>query len=316
MEKNLNNFGRIGIFMGGPSSEREISLASGQAVYEVLKNQALDVVTIDILTDSWEENCKLIQKVNIDVAFIALHGHFGEDGQIQAMLELLNIPYTGSDSTASHLAMDKIASRRIFQDAGLPVPNYVILSGGDDPKIIQNLSGPFVVKPTAQGSSIGLSIVKSEEKLNKAIDYALGFDGRVIVEEYINGREITVGILGDSALPVVEIVPQNKFYDYEAKYKPGMSDYIVPAKLSDKITAQAQDKALIAHRLLGCSGFSRVDMRLNHENIPFILEVNSIPGLMETSLLPKAARAMGIDFAQLCIQILRLTHERVLGKIT
>lgn len=318
MEKDLNNFGRIGILMGGPSTEREVSLKSGEAVFEALKLKALGVVAIDISTDGWEENQQLIKNANIDIAFIALHGRFGEDGQIQAMLEQMNIPYTGSDSSASRLAMDKVASGRIFQDGGLPVPDYVVFSDKDDRSLIfraiQNLSYPYVVKPAAQGSSIGLSIVRREEELNQAIDNAFALDSQVIIEEYIRGREITVGILGDSALPVIEIIPQNEFYDYEAKYKPGKSNYIVPANLSGEVTAQVQDEALSAHKLLGCWGFSRVDMRLNTDNISFILEVNSIPGLTKNSLLPKAAKAAGIDFAQLCIHILRFARDKALKR--
>ncbi len=368
METELNNFGKIGVLMGGPSSEREVSLKSGRAVYEVLKNQALDAVAIDIQTDKKHTNHQLIQEANIDIAFIALHGHFGEDGQVQALLEEMNIPYTGSDPDASRLAMDKIASRQIFQEKRLPVPDYVVLSIGDPessdvlgvtcpdgvirrskssrargyfkedytfeaacradtakenfirydrrliPRITQDLLPPFVVKPARQGSSIGLSIVETQKYLNEAIEYAFVFDERVIIEKYIPGREITVGILGDSALPVVEIMPQKKFYDYEAKYKPGKSNYVVPAALSAQLTVQIQDTAFTAHKLLGCSAFSRVDMRLSPDNIPFVLEVNSIPGLTSTSLLPKAARAAGIDFAQLCINILRLAYERSLKK--
>jgi D-alanine--D-alanine ligase len=315
METDLNSFGRIGILMGGSSSEREISLKSGKAVYESLKTKAQDVVTIDIQNDDWAGNSRLIQKTHrIDIAFIALHGCFGEDGQIQAMLEQMNIPYTGSGPAASRLAMDKIISRRIFQEGGLPVPNYIVVSrehkGSSMPEMTQHLFPPYVVKPATQGSSIGLSIVDRQKELARAIEHAAGFDQRVVIEEYIGGREITVGILGESALPIVEIIPQNKFYDYEAKYKSGKSNYVVPAILPDQITTQAKRIAQAAHRLLGCSGFSRVDMRLSHDNIPFVLEVNSIPGLTSNSLLPKAAKAAGLDFTQLCICILRLAVQR------
>ncbi|MFH1338328.1 MAG: D-alanine--D-alanine ligase [Candidatus Omnitrophota bacterium] len=317
MKERLNNFGRIGVLMGGPSSEREISLKSGRAVCDSLKKQNLDTVAIDIETDDRQQNCKLIRTTQIDVAFIALHGCFGEDGQIQALLEELEMPYTGSGPAASRLAMDKIASRKIFQKQGLPVPNYVIFSikdcGDLRGKVTPVLTQPFVVKPAAQGSSIGLSIAGAQEELEQAAKLAFKFDERIIVEEYIPGREITVGVLGDSALPVVEIIPQNKFYDYEAKYTPGKSEYVVPASLPAQITAEAQRVALSAHRALGCFGFSRVDMRLSPGNIPFILEVNSIPGLTEASLLPKAAAASGISFDRLCLHILRLACERSLA---
>lgn len=318
MEVDLNSFGRIGVLIGGPSSERKISLSSGKAVYESLRNYAADIVAIDIQTDDWRENCQLIREADIDIAFIALHGRFGEDGQIQGLLEEMGILYTGSGPAASHLAMDKIASRQIFQKEGLSVPNYVVLSFKDKQefplRLIADLVPPFVVKPAMQGSSIGLSIIEAQKQLKQAIEYAFSFGEQIIIEEYVPGREITVGVLGDSALPVVEIIPQNNFYDYEAKYKSGKSDYVVPASLSAQVTAQAQGVAHTAHKLLGCSGFSRVDMRLSPDNITFVLEVNSIPGLTSTSLLPKAARAAGVGFAQLCIHILRLAHERSLKR--
>ena len=310
------NFGRIGVLMGGPSSEREVSLKSGEAVYQSLRAQGQEVVAIDIKTDDWWENHKIIQEADIDIAFIALHGNFGEDGQIQTILEQMNISYTGSGPIASRLAMDKILSRRIFQDKDISVPRYVVLNEKVDREhlciISQGLQPPFVVKPAAQGSSIGLSIIETEEQLKQAAEHAFIFGDRIIIEEYIPGREITVGILGDSALPVIEIVPQNKFYDYEAKYKPGKSNYVVPADLPVQVSVKAQSIAQAAHTHLGCSGFSRVDMRLSTDNIPYVLEVNSIPGLTSTSLLPKAAKVAGIDFAQLCMRILRLAYERMI----
>jgi len=310
------NFGRIGVLMGGPSSEREVSLKSGEAVYQSLRAQGQEVVAIDIKTDDWWENHKIIQEADIDIAFIALHGNFGEDGQIQTILEQMNISYTGSGPIASRLAMDKILSRRIFQDKDISVPRYVVLNEKVDREhlciISQGLQLPLVVKPATQGSSIGLSIIETEEQLKQAAEHAFIFGDRIIIEEYIPGREITVGILGDSALPVIEIVPQNKFYDYEAKYKPGKSNYVVPADLPVQVSVKAQSIAQAAHTHLGCSGFSRVDMRLSTDNIPYVLEVNSIPGLTSTSLLPKAAKVAGIDFAQLCMRILRLAYERMI----
>ncbi len=312
---NLDRFGKIGVLLGGPSSEREVSLASGRAVYESLKSRGMDVVAVDIQTDEWEINQRLIREANIDVAFIALHGAFGEDGQIQAMLEQMNIPYTGSDPAASRLAINKIASRQIFQRAGLNVPKYIVVQSKEDKRLYSEIAKvllpPFVVKPATQGSSIGLSIVDSPQQLSKAVEYATRFDKYIIIEEYIKGREITVAILGDTALPPIEIFPKNKFYDYEAKYKLGKSDYAVPAELTFRLSTCVQRVAQIAHRLLGCFGFSRVDMRIDTEDTVFVLEVNSIPGLTETSLLPKAAMATGISFTQLCTYILHLAYERL-----
>lgn len=318
MEIDTINLGRIGVLMGGASSEREVSLKSGEAVYQSLKAHGQEVVAIDIKTEDWWDNHKIIQEAQTDIAFIALHGTFGEDGQIQTILEQMNIPYTGSGPVASRLAMDKALSRRIFQDKDLPVPRYVVLDEEVDSEslsaIVQGLKSPLVVKPAAQGSSIGLSIIEEEGQLEKAARHAFSFGDRIIIEEYIPGREITVGILGDSALPVIEIVPQNKFYDYEAKYKPGKSNYVVPADLPVQVSVKAQNIAQAAHANLGCAGFSRVDMRLSTDGIPYVLEVNSIPGLTSASLLPKAARVAGIDLTQLCMRILHLAYERMVMK--
>jgi D-alanine-D-alanine ligase len=306
-------FGRIGILMGGPSSEREISLKSGKAVYEGLKQLGLQVLAIDIQTDNLEENISLLKSYKIKCAFIALHGRFGEDGQIQALLDSLKIPYTGSGAQASRLAMDKIASRKIFGVHGLNVPRYKVLERISYNKIrivYDNLVFPLVVKPATHGSSIGLSIVDKNEDLDKAMDLAFGFDDRVIIEEYIRGREVTVGILEEKALPVIEIVPKKRFFDFEAKYQPGLTEYIVPANLEEEIAKRIQEAALLAHKLLGCFGCSRVDMILSQDNIPFVLEVNSIPGLTPMSLLPKAAKIAGIEFGQMCLKLIELAYEK------
>lgn len=308
-----DKLGRVGILMGGPSSEREISLKSGKAVYENLKRFGLDVVSIDIKNDDKQESIRLIKSSQINCAFVALHGHFGEDGQLQKILDTFKIPYTGSGVQASRLAMDKSASRRIFKKHGLNVPNYKVLDKAaynTHHKIYNHLSLPWVIKPATQGSSIGLSIVDTKEELNNALDLAFRFDKRIIIEEFIKGREITVGILDERVLPTIEIVPKRRFFDYAAKYQPGMTDYIVPAKLDKKVLKTIEKIALSAHKLLGCSGCSRVDMILNQNNIPFILEVNTIPGLTETSLLPKAAKNRGVDFTQLCLKLIQLAYEK------
>jgi len=312
------NFGKVGILMGGPSTEREISLKSGNAVYESLTQAGFEVAAIDIKTDGKQENIHLIKSYEIDVAFIALHGRFGEDGQIQEILDIMGIPYTGSGARASRLAMDKIASRKIFEASGLVVPRY---------KAEDNLSYnanwmarhndfalPLVVKPATHGSSIGLSIVEKEEYLGKSVDFAFSFDERIIIEEYVMGREVTVGILDEKALPVIEIIPKKRFFDYEAKYQAGLTEYVVPAGLEDDSAKKIQEAALSAHKLLGCYGCSRVDLILSKENIPFVLEVNTIPGLTLTSLLPKAAKAVGINFPQLCIKLIKLAYDKTQDK--
>jgi len=305
-------FGRIGILMGGPSTEREVSLKSGRAVYETLKNLRLDIVAIDIKTDARKENMRLIRSHGLDCVFLALHGRFGEDGSIQKILDELDLPYTGSGKSASELAMDKIASRRIFKAGNLPVPEYRVYrkSGYKKGLMPKDMSWPLVVKPSSHGSSIGLSIVDNKKRFAKAVDLAFSFDQRIIIEAYIKGREVTVGILDDRALPVVEIIPKRRFFDYEAKYHAGMTDYVVPAEIAKGVSKKTQRAALSAHKLLGCSGCSRVDIILSEGGIPFILEINSIPGFTPTSLLPKAARAAGIDFEQLCLRLIELSYEK------
>ena len=328
------------MLMGGASSEREISLRSGEAVASALKEEGYDVLPLDI-DDNLRDIQKRLEEAHISVAFIALHGRFGEDGTIQKLLDCLNIPYTGSGAKASSLALNKIASRKIFRNAGIAVPEYRVFTplekatdkaGSKDvnhncglmplsthPVRKNSLTGftskvsieddnfhfPLVVKPSSQGSSIGLSIVENKEDLPLAIGLALSFDERVIVEEYISGREITVGILDDQALPVIQIVPKRRFYDYQAKYETGMSNYFIPAPLSPDEYLKAQEAGLSAHRSLGCRTFSRVDMIMS-KGIPVVLEVNTIPGLTPSSLLPKAAKAAGISFNRLCVRLIEL----------
>ncbi|MDD2751689.1 MAG: D-alanine--D-alanine ligase [Candidatus Omnitrophica bacterium] len=306
-------FGKVGVLMGGPSSEREISLKSGKAVLESLKSLQLDIVAIDIKTDDPRENLRLIKEHNINCAFLTLHGRFGEDGQMQAILDGAGIPYTGSGKFASSLAMDKIASRKILEAYKLSVPRYLVLekrSAHAQLPGFKNFTFPVVVKPSTQGSSIGLSIVDKKEDLDSAISLAFDFDQKVLIEEYIKGRELTVGILEDKALPAIEIIPKKRFFDFEAKYSAGLTEYIVPAKIDPKLAEKVQAAALKAHRLLGCYAYSRVDLILNERNIPFILEANTIPGFTQTSLFPKAAKVAGIEFGQLCLELIRLAYEK------
>ncbi|MBU0503072.1 MAG: D-alanine--D-alanine ligase [Candidatus Omnitrophota bacterium] len=310
----INNFGKIGVLMGGPSSEREISLKSGKAVLDNLKLIGMDVIGVDIKTDNIEDNINSLKSFNLNCAFIALHGRFGEDGKIQKILDRLKIPYTGSGPKASGLAMDKLDSHEIFKANHLDVPDYKMLDKKTlrlDPTILDSAFHlPLVIKPVTGGSSIGLSIVTKEADLKDALELAFGYDERVIVEEYIKGRELTVGILDGLALPVIEIIPKKQFFDFEAKYQAGMAEYIVPAKLNDDIQKKVQDVGLSAHKLLGCYGCSRADIILSENDIPFVLEVNTIPGFTLSSLLPKAAKAAGIDFPRLCLKLLELGIRR------
>ncbi|MFH0732222.1 MAG: D-alanine--D-alanine ligase [Candidatus Omnitrophota bacterium] len=312
---------KIAVLLGGPSSEREISIKSGTAVYEALTSYGLDAVCIDVS----DNPVKQIREQSADIAFIALHGRFGEDGTIQAMLEEAAIPYTGSGPEASRLAMDKLASRKIFQDNGMLVPEYIALKKDKDSDTFFKLNSfytereingfpyffPMVVKPNKEGSSIGISILKSVADFKDALEAAFSYDDDIIIEKFIDGYDITVGILDDKPLPVVCIKPKNELYDFEAKYTQGATEYIVPAKLENGILAMAQDLGLKAHNLLGCSCFSRVDMRLGKENKIYLLEVNTIPGLTSTSLLPKAAKAVGIDFTQMCLTMIKSARAAV-----
>ena len=295
------------MLLGGPSSEREVSLKTGRAVASALRRQGLDVVEIDVGEDL-SRLVDQLKEVRPHVVFIALHGTFGEDGVIQGVLEYLGLPYTGSGVLASALAMDKVASKRLFSYHGIPVPRYTIFRKegwtlpGETP--LEELSYPLVVKPVAEGSTIGVSIVKEEEELDGALKEAYKYGDTVLVEEFVEGREITVGILGEEPLPVIEIIPETGFYDYRAKYTPGLTRYEVPAKLPRETAIMVQDMALLAHRALGCRDVSRVDFRLAEDGTPYILEVNAIPGMTETSLLPKAAAAAGISFEELVLRIL------------
>ena len=308
-----HKFGKVGVLMGGPSTEREVSLKSGKAVCDSFQKSGIQFVAIDITTDDVESNKRLIKSHGLDCVFLALHGRFGEDGQIQELLENLNIPYTGSGVLASKLAMDKVSSHRIFQAYNLNVPKYAVVEKSTYERHRLNpgdFSFPVVVKPATQGSSVGLTMVNTPDDLGRAIELGLSFDEKVLVEEFIKGREVTVRILDQKALPIVEILPKKGIFDYEAKYQPGMTDYIVPAQLGEKLTLNLQKKALTAHKILGCFGCSRVDIILREDNVPFILEVNTIPGFTKTSLLPKAALASGIDFSRLCNNLLRLAYEK------
>ena len=311
--KTIKDFGRIGVLMGGPSEERPISLKSAHAVCDSLKTMGCDVVGIDITTDDTAANAALIRSHAIDCAFIALHGRFGEDGQIQQILEDLRVPYTGSGVQASKRAMDKCASQDLFRSAGLAVPGYIVVDKNSyvpADGISVPFALPWVIKPARQGSSIGLSIIDAAAQLPRALLLAFETDDRALVQQYIEGRELTVAILDEKPLPIVEIVTTRKFFDYEAKYSQGFTEYIVPAQIDESTAAAVQKAALAAHRSLGCFGCSRVDVILSKDNIPYVLELNNIPGLTQTSLLPKAARCAGIDFNQLCVRMLSLAYEK------
>jgi len=302
------DFGRIGVLAGGPSNEREISLKSGSAVHKALLGEGCDVILLDVQDDIHD----IIKKNKIDVAFIALHGRFGEDGTVQKILEDLKLPYIGSGVDASALALDKAASKVRFEKSGIPTPGYKVFE--KDKFSLEDaylLGFPMVVKPQLEGSSIGLSIVGAEASLKEAAAKAFRYGPKIILEEYIDGREITVGILDDEPLPVIEIVTRNRVYDYAAKYDDPDTKYIVPAPIRKTESEKAKMLGKRAHEALGCRFFSRVDMMMDKRGDVFVLEVNTIPGMTERSLLPKAAQASGVSFGQLCIKMVEnaLTRE-------
>jgi D-alanine-D-alanine ligase len=300
MSQIKTRYGKIGVLAGGPSSEREISLRSGKAVYNALIEEGIDAVLLDVADDV----CEKVRSNNIDVAFIALHGQFGEDGTVQKMLDEMRLPYTGSGAIASRLALDKIASKAVFIRSGIRSPKYVVFEkDGYRVEDAYCLGMPVVVKPYLEGSSIGLSVVRDRDELNSAVAKALEYGSRVLVEEYIKGRELTVGILSDKPLPVIEIVTKENVYDYKAKYADPETKYLVPAPIDDSVFRNAQDLGIQTHRSLGCRCFSRIDMMMADSGELFVLEANTIPGMTERSLLPKAAQAAGLSFGALCVTL-------------
>ncbi len=289
-------FKRVAVLKGGPSAEREVSLASGAAVAGALRERGYDVTEVDVADTA----VKL--PADVEAVFIALHGTFGEDGGVQAILEARGIPFTGSGSAASRAAFDKTASKRVFEKFGIATARYEVLARGQR----RTLRLPVVVKPPRQGSSIGLSKVFEEEQWAPAVEAALAHDREVLVEAFIPGAELTVGIVGDQVLPVVEIRAPDGYYDYKAKYTKGLTEYLVPAPLAAEETRRCQELAWRTFTALGCRGMGRVDIRMTPEGHAYVLEMNTIPGFTETSLLPKAARAAGLEFPALCDKILNL----------
>jgi len=291
---------RVGVLYGGISAEREVSLRSGAAVGRVLAGMGYPVELLDVRDvpiSRWGLEF-------IDAAFIALHGTFGEDGGIQSILEVLGVPYTGSGVRASRLAMDKVASKVAFCEAGVPTAAFVEVEAAwpESRKLeaAASLGLPAVVKPVCQGSSVGLTLARSVSQLRAAVALALEFDDRAIVEEFIPGRELTVGILDDVALPIIELRFPGEMFTYEIKYTKDAATHEIDPELPPGAAEQVRAAALAAHCCLGCRGCTRVDLRLSEDGRPIVLEINTIPGMTDTSLLPDAARATGMSFGQLC----------------
>lgn len=292
---------KIGVLMGGLSAEREVSLKSGAAVHQALLARGYDAVAIDVDRDI----AQVLVREWVDVAFIALHGRYGEDGAIQGLLEIMGIPYTGSGVLASALAMNKIFAKQAFHAAGLTVAPYKVFCRGDKAALAElEFSLPVVVKPSQEGSSVGVSIVKQKSEFAAAVKEAFRYDREILVEQFIKGSEVQVGILEDKALGAIEIVPKNEFYDFDAKYSPGMAEHILPARLPAELYRKVLRAGEEAHLALGCSGYSRVDFLVTEEGACYILEVNTLPGMTDLSLLPEIARGSGIGFEDLVERIL------------
>jgi D-alanine-D-alanine ligase len=299
---------KIGVLMGGISAEREVSLKSGNAVFNALKRLGYRTVAIDVSSDI----CDTLKKEQVGIAFIVLHGGWGEDGSIQGLLDVMGIPYTGSAVLASALAMDKEASKKIFLYHKIPVPPFVVI---DQKAISYQLSAisfemPWVIKPVCEGSSVGVSIIKDKKQIIPAFKKCFEYGEKIIVEKYIKGKEVHIGILNDRVLGGVEVRPSLDFYSYEAKYTPGLTEYIIPPKINAKTYKKAKDIALSSHMALGCRGATRVDLRIDNAGNPYVLEVNTIPGMTETSLLPKIAKETGLDFPMLVEEMLKEAVNR------
>jgi D-alanine--D-alanine ligase len=333
---------RITMLMGGTSSERDVSLASGVRVTEALRSRGHDVRVVDpargpiseeeyrallggrvvqTIPPSQEElrrvareslpklGATLPRQGETDVVFLGLHGGSGEDGTIQALLDLAGVPYTGSGHLASGLALNKDVSKHLFRQAGVATADWLLAPATAD-EVGARLGFPVIVKPSNEGSTVGLSIVRTPGELQPAIDEASRFDDEVMIERFIAGRELTVGILGDVALPVGEIIPKHEIYDYECKYTPGMAEERFPAELTEEETARIQEQAVAAFRALKLSGYARIDFRMSDDATFYCLEANTLPGMTQTSLIPQAAAAAGIDFPELCDRIVHLALER------
>ena len=298
---------KVALLAGGSSGEREVSLKSGESSREALKAAGFAVTMLD---PARKGDLKVLMDEPFDVAFLCLHGRKGEDGSLQGFLEMIDLPYTGSHTLSSALAMDKTRAKVFYKEAGIPVApsvNVYRADGYDVQAIIDAIGSHCVVKPANEGSSLGVEIVEGAPALEAAIERALELDDTVLVEQFFKGIEVTAAVLGNEdpeAMPLVQMVPKNDFYDFESKYAPGGSDHLCPAPIDDALTAKIQEYACRAHKVLGCSGVSRTDFMINDQGKCIILETNTIPGMTETSLLPDAACVAGISFPDLCTRLI------------
>lgn len=309
---------KIAVLMGGRSLERDVSLKSGQRVYEALRAKGFNVVKLDV-----DENLVINLRQNpVDLVYIALHGKYGEDGTVQELLEILGIPYTGPGVFSSMVGFDKALAKKIFSRKEIPTPPYFTLSAGCFremgaagalDRVVDELGLPIVVKPAGQGSALGIKIAHNAEELPGALIGALSYDDKVILEKFIKGTEVSVSVIGDDkprALPVVEIKTKNEFFDFDSMYSMGKTDYFIPARLDEKLTKKVQEIAVEAHTVLDCRDVSRIDIMVSEEGEPYVLELNTSPGMTETSLLPMSAAADGIDFPDLVEMLVGFSFKR------
>ncbi len=301
MDRNELKKKKIGVLLGGMSAEREVSLRTGKAVLAALQESGYRAVGLDAGRDL----AARLGEEGVEVAFIALHGRYGEDGTVQGLLEILGIPYTGSGVLASSIAMDKVTTKKVLLHHELPTPGFDVFHRGESRHelLARCRHFPLVVKPAREGSTIGVSIVRTPEELQRGLDAALEHDALVLIEDYIQGLEVTVGVLDDRSLPIIQVVPKGGFYDFQAKYTAGQTEYILPAPLDGVLYERLQQAAVAACRAVGCAGASRVDFMVRQREF-FCLEINTIPGMTETSLLPKAAKHAGMSFGELAQRIL------------
>ena len=300
---------KIAVLMGGPGSERDVSLATGRGVSKALRSLGAEVVDVDVRDE------KFVLPKDVDFAFITIHGTFGEDGELQKILEERGVPYTGDGVEASRAAFDKVLSKEKFREHNVVTPEWEVVEVGRRPTI----SVPLVVKAPRQGSTVGVVIVKDASELDSAMAEAGKYDRTLLIEKFVPGRELTIGVLGDQALPILEIIPKGGFYDFNNKYPflnpqaGGGAEHVCPAKIDPAKTKQIQEQALDAFRSLGLVVYGRVDILLSDSGDTFVLEVNNIPGMTEASLLPEAAAAAGISYVDLCARIIALSRARMEG---
>lgn len=297
---------KIAVLMGGPGSERDVSLATGRGVVKALRAVGADVVEVDVRDENF------VLPDDVDLAFLTIHGTFGEDGQLQRILESRGVAYTGDGVEGSETAFDKIRSKKKFREHGVTTPKWEVITAGQRPKF----PVPIVIKPPRQGSTVGVYIIKNDSEIDSALDEVAKYDRELLVEEFVPSRELTVGILGDQALPILEIIAKGGFYDFTNKYPflnpqaGGGAEHVCPAKIDPEKTKEIQQLALRAHRAIGLQVYSRVDVLLPEDGVATVLEANTIPGMTEASLLPEAAAAAGINYVDLCLRIIELSRAR------